>query len=129
MTGRIIPGLDKIRKDLANTKTKKLLDFQIGTISGNLRAIIAAEDMEFKSGDIKSIEIQKIPIPANYVCFLSGYGSNRYGHAIAVNEDIPLPLSMDREAVNSMFAAAQNCEIKKDDLLGVLILLPVELKY
>ena len=129
MTVRIIPGLDKIRKDLANTKTKKLLDFQIGTISGNLRAIIAAEDMEFKSGDIKSIEIQKIPIPANYVCFLSGYGSNSYGHTLAVNEDIPLPLSMDREAIHSMFAAAQNCEIKKDDLLGVLILLPVELKY
>ena len=125
---RIITRLDLVKKEIADSKASHI-DFKIGTISGNLRAIIADEDMEFKSGDIKSIKIKKIPIPANQLIFLSGYGSNSYGHALAVDEDIPLPLSMKREADHSMFAAAQNCEIKKDDLLGVLILLPVELKY
>ena len=126
---RIITRLDAVRKELAKSKVATHLDFQIGTISGNLRAIIADEDMKFKSGDIKSIEIKKIPIPANHLCFLSGYGSNIYGHALAVDEEVPLPLSMKRMADHSMFAAAENCEIKKDDLLGVLILLPVNLTY
>ena len=125
---RIITRLDRVRKEVAESKTSHL-DFQIGSISGNLRAIIADEDMKFKSGDIKSIKIKKIPIPANHLCFLSGYGSNSYGHALAVDEEVPLPLSMKRMADHSMFAAAENCEIKKEDLLGVLILLPVNLTY
>jgi hypothetical protein len=125
---RIITRLDAVKKELAESKSKHL-DFQIGTISGNLRAIIADEDMMFKSGDIKSIKIKKIPIPANYLCFLSGYGSNSNGHAIAVDEDVPLPVSMKRMADHAMFAAAETCEIKKDDLLGVLILLPVHLTH
>jgi hypothetical protein len=125
---RIITRLDAVKKELAESKAAKL-DFQIGTISGNLRAIIAAEDMGFKSGDIKSIKINKIPIPANYLSFLSGYGSNSYGHALAVDEEIPLPMSMKRKADHAMFAAAESCEIKKDDLLGVLILLPVHLTH
>ena len=125
---RIITRLDRVRKEVAESKTSHL-DFQIGSISGNLRAIIADEDMKFKSGDIKSIKIKKIHIPANHLCFLSGYGSNSYGHALAVDEEVPLPLSMKRMADHSMFAAAENCEIKKEDLLGVLILLPVNLTH
>jgi hypothetical protein len=126
---RITTRLDTVRRDLAESKAKKQLDFRIGTISGNLKAIIADENMEFKSGDIKRIKIKKIPIPANHLSFLSGYGSNRYGHALTVDEEIPLPLSMTRQGDHALFAAAETCEIKKDDLLGVLILLPVNLTY
>ncbi|MTK64191.1 MAG: DUF22 domain-containing protein [Methanobacterium sp.] len=125
---RIITRLDAVKKELAEAKAEKL-DFQVGSISGNLRAIIADEDMEFQSGNIKSIKIKEIPIPANYLSYLSGYGSNSYGHAIAVDEEIPLPLSMKRKADHAMFAAAKDCKIKKDDLLGVLILLPVHLTH
>jgi hypothetical protein len=129
VTIRITTRLDTVRRDLAESKARKHLDFRIGTISGNLKAIIADEDMEFKSGDITRIKIKKIPIPANYLSFLSGYGSNRYGHALAVDEEIPLPLSMKREGNHALFAAAEACEIKEDDLLGVLILLPVNLTH
>lgn len=122
---RIITRLDTVRKDLAHSKAASKLDFKIGSISGNLRAIIADEDMEFKSGDIKTIKIQNIPIPTNYLSFISGYGSNSCGHPLAVEGDIPLPMSMNRNVDHAMFAAAMTCEIKKDDLLGVLILLPV----
>ncbi len=126
MSVRVVTRLDIVRKKIAANKASKL-DFDIGNISGDLRAIIAEEDMQFNSGDIKSIKINKIKIPANYLCFLSGYGSNSFGHCIAVDEDIPLPASMERLVDHSMFAAATDCEIKKDDLLGVLILLPVHL--
>ena len=129
MAIRITTRLDTVRRDLADSKAKKHLDFRIGTISGNLKAIIADEDMEFKFGDIKRIKIKKIPIPANHLSFLSGYGSNRYGHALNVDEEIPLPLSMIRQGDHTLFAASETCEIKKDDLLGVLILLPVELTH
>ena len=122
---RIITRLDKVRKDFAESKAASKLDFKIGSISGNLRAIIADEEMEFKSGDIKSIKIQNIPVPANYLSIISGYGSNSCGHPIAVEGDIPLPMSMNRTVDRAMFASAMSCEIKKDDLLGVLILLPV----
>ena len=125
---RIITRLDAVKKELAESKSAHL-DFQIGTISGNLRAIIAAEDIKLKSGDIESIKIKKIPIPANYLSIISGYGSNSYGHVLAVDEEVPLPLSMKRMGDHAMFAAAENCEIKKDDLLGVLILLPVNLTH
>ncbi len=125
---RIITRLDAVKEELAQAKAEKL-DFQVGSISGNLRAIIADEDMEFQSGNIKSIKIKEIPIPANYLSYLSGYGSNSYGHTLAVDEEIPLPLSMERKADHAMFAAAKDCEVKKDDLLGVLILLPVHLTH
>ncbi len=126
MSVRIVTRLDIVRKEIAANKASKL-DFDIGSVSGNLRAIISAEDMQFNSGDIKSIAINKIKLPADYLCFISGYGSNSFGHCIAVDEDIPLPVSMERLVDHSMFAAAKDCEIKKDDLLGVLTLLPVHL--
>ncbi len=41
----------QLRKELAESKSEHL-DFQIGTISGNLRAIIADEDMECSNLEI-----------------------------------------------------------------------------
>jgi hypothetical protein len=123
---RIITRLDQVKKDLAKHATTTL-DFNIGTISGKLRAIIASEDMEFKAGEIKSIKIKKVTIHANNICFLSAYGANKYGQTMAVGEDTSLPISMDRSADHALFAAALDYKIEKDDLLGVLILLPVEL--
>ncbi len=125
---RIITNLDKVKRDMAE-KAMPSLDFSIGTISGNLRAIIAAEDMEFKASETKSIKIKKINMHANNICFLSAYGSNKCGHAIAVGGPTSLPISMERSADHAMFAAAFNCKIEVDDLLGVLILLPVELTH
>ena len=125
---RIITRLDKVKREMAE-HAKASLDFSIGTISGNLRAIIADEDMELKSGEIKSIKIKKINMHANNICFLSGYGSNKCGHTIAVGEPTSLPISMERSADHAMFAAAFNCKIEADDLLGVLILLPVDLTH
>ncbi|MCE5214978.1 MAG: DUF22 domain-containing protein [Methanobacterium sp.] len=125
---RIIPRLDQVKKELAE-HSHRALDFNIGTISGDLRAIIADEDKKYKAGQIKSIRIKHIKIKANDICFLSAYGSNKYGHALAVGEETSLPISMDRSADTALFAAAMDCKIEENDLLGVLILLPVELTH
>lgn len=125
---RIITKLDKVRREMAE-HARASLDFSIGTISGNLRAILAAEEMEFKAGEMKSIKIKKINMDANNICFLSAYGSNKCGHTLAVGEPTSLPISMERSADHAMFAAAFDCKIEVDDLLGVLILLPVDLTH
>ena len=125
---RIITRLDQVKKELEEHSHRNL-DFNIGTISGDLRAIIAAEDKKYKAGQIKSIRIKHINIKANDICFLSAYGSNKYGHTLAVGEETSLPISMDRSADTAFFAAAVDCKIEKDDLLGVLILLPVNLTH
>ncbi len=125
---RILTRLDQVKKELEE-HSHAALDFQIGTISGDLRAIIAAEDKKFKAGDIKSIDIKPIKIEANEICFLSAYASNTYGHAMAVGEETSLPISMERSADTALFAAALDCKIEEDDLLGVLILLPIKLTH
>lgn len=125
---RIITRLDQVKKELEE-HSHRTLDFNIGTISGNLRAIIAAEDKSYEAGQIKSIKIKHINIKANNICFLSAYGSNKYGQTLAVGEETSLPISMNRSADTALFAAAMDCEIEEDDLLGVLILLPVNLTH
>ncbi len=125
---RIITRLDQVKKELKEHETTAL-DFNIGTISGDLRAIIAAEDQKFKANQIRSIKIKPIKIEANEISFLSAYASNKYGHALAVGEETSLPITMDRSADTALFAAALDCEIEEDDLLGVLILLPINLTH
>lgn len=125
---RIITRLDQVKKELKEHHQEHL-DFNIGTISGDLRAIIATENKEFKKSQIKSIKIKHINIKAEEITFISAYASNSYGQVLAVGEETPLPISMERSADTALFAAARDCEIEKDDLLGVLILLPVKLTH
>jgi len=123
---RIITRLGEIKKDDAKLEEHALGDFKVGTIIGKLRAIIAAEDVEVKDNEVKPIKIRQIKIPANNITFLAAYASNRYGHAVAVGEEIPLPMGLEKTVDYAFFLAGIECSIKKDDLLGVLILLPVK---
>ncbi len=124
---RIITRLDEVKKEYAELEERALGDFKVGTIIGKLRAIIADEEVEFKANESKSIEIKPITIPANHITFVAAYASNRYGHCIAVGEEIPLPMSFKKKVDHTSFVAILKGQIKKDDLLGVLILLPVEM--
>lgn len=124
---RIIQRLDEVRKEDAELEVQALGDFRIGNIIGKMRAIVADEDMEFKASDAKSIKIKKINIPENHISFLSAYAANKYGHAIAAGEEVHLPISMKRTVDHALFVAGIDGTIKKEDLLGVLILFPVEM--
>jgi hypothetical protein len=125
---RIITRLDQVKKE-QHKKAKPSIDFEIGSISGKVRAIIAAEEMEFKAGETKPVQINKININASHICFISAYGTNKYGHTLAVGEETYLPISMERTADHALFAAALDYKVEKDDLLGILILLPVETNF
>ncbi|MGZ7049725.1 MAG: DUF22 domain-containing protein [Methanobacterium sp.] len=124
---RIIQRLDNVRHEHAELKEHAQGNFKVGTIIGKMRAIIANEEVIVKANESKPIKIKKIKIPANHITFLSAYAANRYGHAIAVGEEVHLPLSMEKTVDHATFIASLKGNIKKDDLLGVLILLPVEL--
>lgn len=125
---RIMTRLGEIKKT-QEAYHSALVDFQIGTISGNLRAMIADDDVEVKSGDVTPIKIKKVSIPANHLCYMCAYAANGLGHPIAAGEETPLPISMDRSADHATFVAARDGTINKGDLLGVLILLPIELTH
>jgi hypothetical protein len=124
---RIITRLDEVKKEYTELEEHSLGDFKVGTIIGKLRAIIAAEDVEVKASESKPIKIKQIKIPGNHITFLSAYAANRYGHAIAVGGEVHLPISLEKTVDNASFIASLDGSIKKDDLLGVLILLPVEM--
>ncbi|MGZ7047577.1 MAG: DUF22 domain-containing protein [Methanobacterium sp.] len=124
---RIITRLDDIKREHDEIEAHSLGDFKVGTIIGKLRAIIAHEDVRFKASQTKPVMIKKIAIPPNHIIFVAAYATNKFGHAIAVGEDVPLPMSMEKKVDHALFAAGIDGDIKRDDLLGVLVLLPVEM--
>jgi len=123
---RILTRLGEVKKECAELEELALGDCKVGTITGKLRAIIADEEVEVKAGGAISVKIKQIKIPASHLIFLAAYASNMYGHCIAVGEEIPLPICLEKKVEHAFFLAGIKCTIKKDDLLGVLILLPVE---
>ena len=124
---RIIQRLDNVRHEHDTFKENALGDFKVGTIIGKMRAIIADENVSFMANEAKPIKIKKIKIPANHITFLSAYAGNRYGHAIAVGGEVHLPISMEKIVDHSSFLSSLDGNIQEDDLLGILILLPVEM--
>ncbi len=124
---RIITRLETVRKETEEYEAHALGDFKVGTIIGKMRAIVADEDTDVKANEAKSIKIKKIKIPENHITFMSAYAANKLGHAIAIGEEVHLPVSMAKTADYASFLANLDGSIKKDDLLGVLILLPIEI--
>jgi len=124
---RVLMRRDEVKQELKDDKLRSLGDFKVGGIVGKLRAIIADEDVDIKANEAKSIKIKKINIPENHITFLSAYAANRYGHAIAVGEEVYLPMSMKKTVDHASFLASLEGTVKKEDLLGVLILIPVEM--
>jgi hypothetical protein len=124
---RVLMRRDEVKQELKDDELRSLGDFKVGGIVGKLRAIIADEDVDVKANEAKSIKIKKINIPENHITFLSAYAANRYGHAIAVGEEVYLPMSLKKTVDHTSFLASLEGTVKKDDLLGVLILIPVEM--
>lgn len=82
-----------------------------------------------RAGEAVTVKIREVSIPANHIVFMCAYATNPYGHPIAAGEETPLPISMDRKADHATFVAVRDGEIKRNDLLGVLIILLVELTH
>ena len=117
---RVVTRLEDVRHDEKKLK-HKMGDFKYKG-NGKLRGLVAAEDVKFKAGEIKPIKIKHISIPRDHIGILASYARNKYGHVIAIGEEVPLPIEMNRSADYATFIAAIDGEIKKGDLIGTLIL-------
>jgi len=126
---RIITRLEEVREDLK--KLKHDMKYDIGDFEvkgrGKVKSVVADQDLKLKAGNIKPVKIKHLEIPSNHIGLLSSYARNKFGHVIAIGEEVPLPIEMERSADYATFVAALDGEIKKDDLIGILILLPVEI--
>ncbi|WP_456471865.1 DUF22 domain-containing protein [Methanocaldococcus sp.] len=124
MVFRIVSRIGKIEEGM---EEKLKYDLKIlGEVKTEL--IISEEDVKVKSGDIKPIKIREIKIPANCIIMICPYARHKLGSVISVGEEIPLPLEVDRKVDCATFAVALDGEIKKDDLLGVLLIIRAEKK-
>ncbi|WP_456418920.1 DUF22 domain-containing protein [Methanocaldococcus infernus] len=125
MVFRIITRIGKIEEGLHEDTLRYDLKI-LGEIK--TEPIIADKKVSVKAGDIKLIKIRKIKIPPYYIVMICPYARHKLGSVIAVGESIPMPIDTEREADFATFASALDGEIKKDDLLGVLLLVRAEKK-
>ena len=123
MVFRILGRLADLEKTIREEEIKCDLILKNEVV---IEPIVADEDMEFKQGEIKPIKIKKIKIPPMSVILICPYGRHRVGHVIAVGEEVPMPISVEREVDMAMFACGFDGEVKKGDLIGMLLIVAAE---
>ncbi|AEF96181.1 DUF22 domain-containing protein [Methanotorris igneus] len=121
---RILGRVGKIEHDIEETK-KYHYDFKFKE-GGKIVPIVADETVEFKQGDAKSIKIKEIKIPPKHLVLICSYARHRVGHVIAMGEEFPVPVEMERSADRAMFIAGIDGTVSKDDLIGMALLIPIE---
>ncbi|MEO2117027.1 MAG: DUF22 domain-containing protein [Methanocaldococcus sp.] len=125
MVFRILGRMTEIEKEIKEEEARYDL---IIKNEAKIEPIVADEDKEFKQGDIKPIKIKKIKIPPMSILLICPYGRHRVGHVIAVGEEIPMPIEAEREADMATFACGMDGEVKKGDLIGMLLIVTAEKK-
>ncbi len=104
------------------------LDFNLSG-KGKIKYLIANETKEFKKGESKPVSVKEIEIPSEHLVLTSGYARHPIGKVIGVGEAYPKPIEITRTIDDVLFSSGSDGEIKKDDLIGVLILLSIETKF
>lgn len=107
--------------------TKTEFEYKVGD-SLKLHLVVSNENMEFRANEAKSVSIQKIKIQPNEVIVSSMFGIHPIGHLSAVGSyNVPIGI-IDAERIVDfgMFHAAMDGKISKDEVIGAVILLPVE---
>lgn len=87
--------------------------------------LIAEEDKDFRSGDAKPVKIKKVEIPRNTVLLISPYGRHGIGQVVSIGEKIAMPIELDRSADHALFVAGVGGSVKKEELIGVMMLIPI----
>jgi hypothetical protein len=72
------------------------------------------------------IPIKKVVIPADHTIHMSHYLVHPLGHVEAVGEAIPKPISMGRMVEFVCFETLKAGKIKKGDLLGYFLAVPLK---
>ncbi len=113
----------KIIKEIDEQKMANF-DFTLGDMC-QVDYLTAEEDEEFKAGDAKPVRIKKVRIPRNTILLISPYARHGIGHVVSVGEEMAMPIELDRSVDYALFVAGVDGSVKKDELLGVIMLIPV----
>jgi len=87
--------------------------------------LIAEEDEDFRSGDAKPVKIKRVEIPRNTILLISPYGRHGIGQVVSIGEEIAMPIELDRSADHALFVAGVDGSVKKEELIGVMMLIPI----
>ncbi|MHC1630882.1 MAG: DUF22 domain-containing protein [Methanotrichaceae archaeon] len=87
--------------------------------------LIADEDEYFRSGDAKPVKIKKVKIPKNTILLISPYGRHGIGQVVSIGEEVAMPIEVDRSADHALFVAGVDGSVKRDELIGVMMLIPM----
>ncbi len=93
-----------------------------------LHLVVSDENAEFSANEAKPVSIQKIKIEPNEIVVSSMFGIHPIGHLSAVGSyNVPSGIIDEERIVDfGMFHAAMAGKIQKDEVIGAVILLPVE---
>lgn len=123
---RILNRVGEVHKELEEAHKDKLA-CKLHDSDAVMRFVIASKDMDVKSGENVTIGIDKIEIPGKNVCIISSYATNPYGQVIAVGGETHIPIELDKAVDACSFSVVRTGSIKKGDLLGIILLVPVSI--
>ena len=92
-------------------------------ISGKRIPIIADEDVNFKSGEVKTVKIEPIDIPPCTVTIIDGYEKHPIGVTVSIGEEISSPFDSERKGKYGVFIAFRDGQVKKGDVIGGVFLI------
>ncbi|MDY6966437.1 MAG: DUF22 domain-containing protein [Halobacteriota archaeon] len=95
---------------------------------GALDTIIAAETIQVFANTVIPIKINEIEIPRNHTIQPCAYNRHPLGSVISVAEEIPKSVTEERKVEFVMFISWENGTVEKDDVLGVIDTIPIEIK-
>ncbi|MFO7872238.1 MAG: DUF22 domain-containing protein [Candidatus Undinarchaeales archaeon] len=87
--------------------------------------LIATENVKLNESKTHKIPVKTMRVPGNHVIHLSPYSISCHGAIIGICEKTPKPIDLDRYIESVYFHAAQKGKIKKGDVLGHFIAVPL----
>ncbi len=87
---------------------------------GMLVPVVAAENVEFRRGEVKVFGIDAINLPAGTIVQPLHERNHPLGTMIDVVEEKPTLVEEDKRIVGAVFYAIGNGEIRRGDIVGVL---------
>jgi|Deesub1362A_J573_1020465.scaffolds.fasta_scaffold00076_97 hypothetical protein len=100
-------------------------EFTIAT-RGMWKMLIADEDVEFESGEVKPVKIKKAILPRESIMLRCPVTRHALGYITSLGKSgEPQPVEVERELNYVIFKALEDGKIRKGDLLGVINVFPV----
>ncbi len=116
----------RVKKIIEEIDDKKRVPFDFALKeTWRVDYLIAEEDKDFRSGDAKPVRIKRVEIPKNTILLISPYGRHGIGQVISIGEEIAMPVELDRSADHALFVAGVDGSVKKEELIGVMMLIPI----